>query len=71
MKISRHPADVAILTVDAAWENYCNALHLSRTAMFPGDRAEWTLVARWSLDVYFARLERKRDAFAAIWEPWG
>jgi hypothetical protein len=66
MRLRRHRADIAMMTTDEAWENYCNALHLSRTAHYRGDRWDWMLIARQSLDVYFARLEKRRECLEAI-----
>ena len=73
MRLVRHPADVATLTTAQAWENYCNALHLSRIAVHPSNRAEMASIARQSLDRYFIRLETRlalhppRDLH---WEAW-
>jgi hypothetical protein len=66
MRLRRHRADILGMTTYEAWENYCNALHLSRTAHYRGDRWDWMLIARQSLDVYFARLEKRRECLEAI-----
>jgi hypothetical protein len=50
-----HPCDIAILTADQAWENYCTALHLYlRTG-----RARFDFIARQSLDRHFVAVESR------------
>jgi hypothetical protein len=50
-----HPCDIAILTADQAWENYCTALHLYRIS----GRVWFDFIARQSLDRHFMAVERR------------
>jgi hypothetical protein len=59
MRLVRHRADISALLTDQAWENYCNALHLSEATRCSGDKALLAVTAAQSLDAYFARLEAK------------
>jgi hypothetical protein len=73
MRLVREPLDVAILTAGQAWENYCNALHLSGATRCRIDRALLAVTAAQSLDVYFARLEARmaQPASPSTWDGWG
>jgi hypothetical protein len=50
-----HPCDIAILTADQAWENYCTALHLYRIS----GRVWFDFIARQSLDRHFVAIEAR------------
>jgi hypothetical protein len=75
MRLITARADLVTLTASQSWENYCTALHLSQVTRSPCDRAKMAATARDSLDVYFARLEARRETRAALaggkWEMWG
>jgi hypothetical protein len=75
MRLITARADLVTLTASQSWENYCTALHLSLVTKSKWDKAVMSAIACQSLDVYFARLEARREARAALaggkWEPWG
>jgi hypothetical protein len=59
MKLVETPCDIKILTERQAWENYCNALHVSQTTIVPIDRHRFSWLAQLSLDQYFHKIEQK------------
>jgi hypothetical protein len=60
VKLVTASCDIAILTTDQAWENYCNALHLKSCVRRGGlSRLYLDFIARQSLDRHFLAIERR------------
>ena len=58
MKLFDQYCDIAILTADEAWENYCNALHIALVARGWSSRRLYHDIAHASLDRHFKVIER-------------